>query len=47
MKEKYLAELAKLDETVLSRLVELKNNKKALSYLSNALLFATLKGFLK
>ncbi len=47
MKEKFLKELEKLDEKILEKLVELSKNEKAKNYLSNPILFATLKGFLK
>lgn len=47
MKEEYLKKLQELDEDVLKRLVELSENPKALSYLKNPILFATLKMYLK
>ncbi|MFJ1323304.1 hypothetical protein ACILDT_09855 [Capnocytophaga canis] len=47
MKDKYLAELAKLDEKVLEKLASLSKSEKALSYFKNPALYAILKGFLK
>ncbi|WP_164997586.1 hypothetical protein [Capnocytophaga sp. oral taxon 878] len=46
-KQEAIDKLAKLDETVLVRLASLSENKKALSYFSNTLLWNTLKAFLK
>lgn len=46
-KQEAIDKLAQLDETVLVRLASLSENKKALSYFSNAILWNTLKTFLK
>ena len=46
-KQQALDKLAMLDETVLVRLASLSDNKKALSYFSNSILWNTLKAFLK
>lgn len=46
-KQQALEKLATLDETVLVRLASLSNNKKALSYFSNSILWNALKSFLK
>ena len=46
-KQQALEKLATLDETVLVRLASLSDNKKALSYFSNSILWNTLKALLK
>lgn len=46
-KQQALDKLATLDEKVLVRLASLSENKKALSYFSNTILWNALKGFLK
>ena len=46
-KQQALEKLATLDEIVLVRLASLSDNKKALSYFSNGILWNTLKAFLK
>ena len=46
-KQQALDKLATLDEKVLVRLSSLSENKKALSYFSNTILWNTLKAFLK
>lgn len=46
-KQKYLNELAKFDEAVLKRLVELSKDKKAVAFFTNSVSFSFLKGILK
>lgn len=46
-KEQALKKIEKLDEKVLIKLAELSDNKKAMSYFSNPILYATLQKFLK
>ncbi|WP_271406979.1 hypothetical protein [Tenacibaculum soleae] len=45
-KKEAITQLESLPETTLMRLAELSTNKKALSYFSNPIQFAVLKGFL-
>ena len=46
-KQQALEKLATLDEKVLVRLASLSDNKKALGYFSNTILWNALKAFLK
>ena len=46
-KQQALKKLEQLDDQVLERLASLADNKKALSYFTNPLLFNALKGLLK
>ena len=46
-KQQAIEKLAQLDEKVLVRLASLSDNKKALSYFSNSILWHALKAFLK
>ncbi|GET46908.1 MULTISPECIES: hypothetical protein [Capnocytophaga] len=45
MKEQYIKELENLDEKVLEKLVALSKSKKAKDYLTNPLLWVTVKKF--
>ncbi|CAL2104623.1 MULTISPECIES: hypothetical protein [Tenacibaculum] len=46
-KEKALQTLSQLSEPVLTRMASLANNKKAIEYFSNPIMFGMVKGFLK
>lgn len=46
-KQQALKKLEQLDDKVLERLSSLVDNKKALSYFTNPILWNTLKSFLK
>lgn len=46
-KQQALKKLEQLDDEVLERLASLVDNKKAVSYFTNPLLFNALKGLLK